>query len=194
MTSLPFIFSAGWASGINAYATVLVLGLLGRFGGVASVPDGLQSSEVLIAAGALFAVEFVTDKVPYLDSAWDTVHTAIRPTVGAVLGLLIAGDSQSLGEATGASVGGGTALLSHMVKAGLRLAVNASPEPFSNIVLSLSEDFAVISVVSLALAEPWLAAAIAGLMLLIGLILLYVLHKVVLRLLGLHRRPGVNSS
>ena len=81
--ALPLAFTTGWASGINAYACVLMLGLLGRFAGVEEVPDALTRTDVMIAAAALFAVEFVADKIPYVDSAWDTISTLIRPTVGA---------------------------------------------------------------------------------------------------------------
>jgi hypothetical protein len=170
--SLPLVFSSGWTAGINAYATVLMMGLLGRFGGVESVPEGLQSDAVLIGAALMFTLEFVADKVPYVDSAWDAVHTAVRPTIGAIIGLLVAGESQDLGDAAGVSIGGGTALLSHAVKAGIRLLVNLSPEPFSNIVLSLAEDATVAGMVSLTLAAPWLAALIALTLLLLGLLAL----------------------
>jgi hypothetical protein len=90
MEALPLAFTTGWASGINAYACVLILGLLGRFAGVAEVPQALTGNGVMIAAGALFAFEFVADKVPYVDSAWDMISTVIRPTVGAVVAALLA--------------------------------------------------------------------------------------------------------
>src|SRR5688500_14518837 len=92
MDTLPTVCATGWASGVNAYATVLLLGIMQRLG-VAGVPDGLGRVEVLAIAAVLFTVELVVDKVPYLDSSWDVVHTAIRPTVGTVLGVMIAGDS-----------------------------------------------------------------------------------------------------
>src|SRR5688572_7216040 len=123
METLPQIFSTGWASGVNAYATVFVLGLLHRMG-VDQVPEALGRPEVLVFAGVLFAIELVVDKVPYLDSGWDAVHTAIRPTVGTILGVLISSDSGNVSELLGGSTGGGTALLTHLVKAGLRLTVN----------------------------------------------------------------------
>ena len=82
-------------------------------------------------------MEFVADKIPYIDSTWDAISTAIRPTVGAVIGVLLAGDASSLDQAVLAVVGGGTALLSHLVKAGSRLAINSSPEPISNVVASV---------------------------------------------------------
>jgi hypothetical protein len=115
----------------------------------------------------LFAVEFVADKIPYVDNVWDAVHTAIRPTLAAVLGALLAGEANDLGEAVAAVLGGTTALASHAAKASLRLAVNASPEPVSNIVLSLAEDSVVVAVLLLAVDHPWWALA-AAFVLLVG--------------------------
>ena len=165
---LPLVFTSGWASGVNAYATVLLLGLLGRYAGLDGVPAGLERTDVLVAAAVMFLLEFVADKVPYLDSAWDAVHTVVRPTVGAAIGLLATGDATSLQAAVLAATGGATALASHAVKAGLRLAVNTSPEPASNVVVSLVEDFSVAGVIALLLAAPWLAAGIAAALLLFG--------------------------
>jgi hypothetical protein len=159
--SVAYAITSGWASGLNVYATILVTGLLGRIGGVDSVPDPLQRTDVLVAAGVLAAIEFVADKIPYVDSAWDAVHTAIRPTLGAVVGALLGGESQDLSGATGAVLGGGTALATHATKAALRLAVNASPEPFSNIMVSLFENTVVVAVILFAVDHPWPALAIA---------------------------------
>ena len=78
MDSLAYVLTSGWASGINVYATILVTGLLGRYGGVEGVPDVLERNEILLPAAALFAIEFVADKIPYVDNVWDAVHTAIR--------------------------------------------------------------------------------------------------------------------
>jgi hypothetical protein len=161
METLPYVLTSGWASGLNVYATVLVTGLLGRWGGVDGVPSALEQTEVLLAAATLFAVEFVADKIPYLDNVWDAVHTAIRPTLAAVIGALLAGEANDLNSAVAAVLGGGTAIASHSAKAGLRLAVNASPEPFSNIVLSLAEDSVVVGVLLLAVDYPWVALTIA---------------------------------
>jgi len=183
---LPLVFTSGWASGVNAYATVLLLGLLGRFAGVDAVPAGLERTDVLVAAAVLYAVEFVADKVPVVDSTWDAVHTAIRPTVGAVIGLLVAGDADSLETAVLASTGGITALVSHLVKSGLRLAVNTSPEPASNIGVSLAEDVSVAGVIAVAVAAPWVAAGIAATLLVTGVVLVGVLAARIRR--GLRRR------
>ncbi len=179
--SLPLVFSSGWASGINAYLVVLVLGVSDRLHDVSQIPDVLHRWDVLAAASFLYAMEFVADKIPYVDSTWDVISTAIRPTVGAVIGVLLAGDATSLDQAVAGTVGGGTALLSHLVKAGGRLAINASPEPVSNIGASLAEDVAVFGVIAFAIDNPQAAAAIAGVLLLAGLVLLVVIGRAVRR-------------
>ena len=170
---LPMVFTSGWASGINAYAVVLILGLFGRFGGVDSVPAALERTDVLVVAAVLFAVEAVADKVPFLDSTWDAIHTVVRPVIGAALGLLLAGDASTFEQAVLATTGGVTAFASHAVKAGLRAAVNTSPEPASNIAVSTAEDLTVAGVVSLSVIQPWVAAALAGCLLVIGLVLAF---------------------
>lgn len=177
MELLPWVFTSGWASGVNSYLVVLMLGLFDKVLAISAVPDVLQRTDVLVAAGALFAVDFVADKVPYLDSTWDAVHTAIRPTVGAVLGALIAGDASSVEQALAATVGGVTALASHAVKAGLRAAVNTSPEPASNVGVSLAEDVGVAGVVSVAVVAPWLAAGVAAALLVTGVVLVVLLLR-----------------
>jgi Domain of unknown function (DUF4126) len=170
------VLSAGWASGVNAYLTVALLNVLGR-AGVGEVPAPLQGDGVLVAALVMYAVEFVVDKVPYLDSAWDVVHTAVRPAVGSVLGAQFAGDAdvRGLDEALAAGGGGATALVSHAIKAGLRLGINASPEPLSNIVVSLVEDVLVAGVTIFAREQPEAAAAIAATLLVLGAALVVLL-------------------
>ena len=181
MDALALTFSSGWASGINAYLVVLVLGISDRVGSFTDVPDVLARWDVLAAAGFLYAMEFIADKIPYIDSTWDAISTAIRPTAGAVIGVLLAGDASSLDQAVLGVVGGGTALLSHLVKAGGRLAINASPEPASNVLASLTEDAAVLGVVWFALENPRPAAAIAGVLLLLGLVMLFLLARLIRR-------------
>ncbi len=176
MELLPAVLASGWASGVNAYLCVLVLGLVGRFAGIDTVPEALTRTDVLVVAAVLYALEFVTDKIPYVDSAWDAISTAIRPTAGVVIGLLIAGDaSTSLEQAVLAASGGGAALLSHLVKGGLRLIVNTSPEPVTNIGVSVGEDVAVAGVTTLAVVEPQVAMGLAGVLLAIGIGLLVLL-------------------
>lgn len=181
MDALALTFSSGWASGINAYLVVLVLGGADRVGSFAEIPDVLGRWDVLAAAGFLYAMEFIADKIPYIDSTWDAISTAIRPTAGAVIGVLLAGDASSLDQAVLGVVGGGAALLSHLAKAGTRLAINASPEPATNILASLTEDAAVLGVVWFSLEHPEAAAAIAGVLLLLGLVVLLLVARLVRR-------------
>lgn len=172
---LPLVFTSGWASGINAYALVLLLGVFGATGVSDDVPATLQRPEVLAVAGALFLCEAVADKIPYVDSAWDAAHTVVRPLAGAWVGALLAGQSGSLSDVAAALIGGSTALASHTVKAGTRMAVNTSPEPFSNVIVSLAEDLGVGGVVTFAMFHPLPAAIIAGTLLLAGLLVLFFL-------------------
>jgi hypothetical protein len=168
MELLPLAFTSGWTSGINAYATVLILGLLGRFVGIGEIPAGLQRTDVLIAAAVLTLIEFVADKVPYVDSIWDAASTVIRPIAGATIGALLAGGNGDLATLTLASVGGITALVSHLVKAGLRLAINTSPEPASNIGASLVGDVSVAGVTAFAVLNPVVAAVLVAVLLVAG--------------------------
>lgn len=179
MELIPWVFTTGWASGINAYLVVFLLGCVERFHPLTQIPDVLARTDVLIVSGVLFLLEVFADKIPYLDSVWDAVHTVIRPAVGAALAYLVAGNASDFTQALMATTGGVTALASHAVKSGLRASVNTSPEPASNIVVSVGEDVTVASVVSLALVAPWVAAVIAGSVLLIGLsVVIFVFRRV----------------
>jgi hypothetical protein len=177
MPAIPLIFTSGWASGINSYAVVLMLGLLGRFDHMSAVPPTLERSDVLAVAAVLFVGQFVVGKIPYLDSAWDLVHTAVRPVVGGAIGVLMAHHAHgSLPQAVGAAaIGGSTALVTHLVKTGVRMGVNTSPEPVSNIIASVLEDLTVAGMVVFALLRPVLAASLAAVLLVLGLILVVLL-------------------
>jgi hypothetical protein len=181
VSALAFVFSSGWASGLNCYLVVLVLGISDRVHDTDQVPNVLGRWDVLGVAAFLYAMEFVADKIPIVDSTWDVVSTAIRPTAGAVVGVLLAGQADSLNGAVAAVVGGGSALLSHAVKTGARLAINSSPEPVTNVGASITEDFLVLGVVWFAIQHPRAAAAIAAVLLVLGLILMYQLGKLVRR-------------
>ncbi|MGR8011068.1 DUF4126 domain-containing protein [Streptomyces hypolithicus] len=183
MSVLPLVFTSGWASGINAYAVVLLLGVFGATGLTDEVPESLQRTDVLVVAGVLFVCEAVADKVPYVDSVWDSVHTVVRPVSGAVVGALLAGQSGSLPDLAAGAVGGTTALMSHVVKAGTRMAVNTSPEPFSNVALSTAEDLGVGAVITFAMFHPVAAAVIAATLLVLGLVILVFLASRIRRFL-----------
>jgi hypothetical protein len=178
---VPMVFSSGWASGVNAYLVVLVFGLADRIGDFSSIPDALGRTDVLTAAGALYAVEFVMDKIPFLDSTWDTISTVTRPAIGTAIALLVAGDAGSVQQAAYGALGGGTALASHLVKAGGRLAINASPEPFTNVAASLGEDATVVGVVLLAIQHPRIALVVTAVLLVVGAYVVYHLLRLVRR-------------
>ena len=173
MLPVSLIFTSGVASGVNSYAAVLVLGLLGRFGHIAAIPPVLERPQVLAAAAVLYIGQFVVGKIPMLDSAWDVVHTALRPVVGGAIGVVMAqrADANSAATIAAAALGGGSALASHVVKTGMRIGVNVSPEPFSNIAASLLEDLGVAGLVSFAVFHPAAAAAVATVVLAIGIAL-----------------------
>ncbi len=153
------IAGTGWASGLNLYLVTVALGLAAR-GGVEGVPAVLGHPAVLAVAVVLLLVEFVADKVAWLDSAWDAVHTVVRPAGGALLGSLLSG-----GELRAAAAAGALALLAHAGKAGLRALANLSPEPFSNVALSVAEDGLAGVTVVLALFAPVLALALVAILL-----------------------------
>src|SRR5262249_51235906 len=121
--------------------------------------------------------QFVFGKIPYVDSAWDAIHTAVRPLMGAAVAALMAGHAHTLPQAAAAAIGGGAALATHLVKTGVRVGVNASPEPVSNIVASLAEDLGVAGIVVLALLHPLVAALIAASLLVIGVAAVILLAK-----------------
>ena len=188
MLPVSLIFTSGVASGVNSYAAVLVLGLLGRFGHIAAIPPVLERPPVLAAAGVLFVGQFVVGKIPMLDSAWDVVHTALRPVVGGAIGVVMAqhGHANTATTVAAAALGGGSALASHVLKTGARVGVNASPEPFSNIIASLLEDLGVVGLVSWAVFHPLAAAIVAAVVLIIGIVLVALLASRIRR--GWQRR------
>jgi hypothetical protein len=150
------------AAGVNLYATVGILGLASRYGWVA-LPEQFKVFDhdlVIYSALALFVIEFVADKIPWVDTLWDGVHTAIRPLGGALIAVSTLGDASPAMQGMVALLGGGLAASSHFTKAGARVTVNASPEPFSNWMLSLTEDVFVFALAALALKFPLLALAV----------------------------------
>lgn len=188
MELIPTAISAGYAAGLNAYGTVVLLGLLGR-AGFGEVPEDLTTDSVLIGAAVLYVIEFVTDKVPYLDNVWDVFHTAIRPAIGSLLGIEFAELDRVTGAETvvAGGAGGVTALTSHALKAGLRLGINTSPEPASNILVSLAEDGIVAVVIALTLKEPLVALAVVIVLLAIGIALVIFLRNRIRRALERRR-------
>jgi len=154
----------GWASGIRLYAVLFIVGGLGYLGW-APLPGGLTVLAhpfVLAASGFMFAVEFFADKIPGVDTAWDAVQTFVRIPAGAALAASVFGDSSAAATLAAAILGGTLAAGSHLTKAGSRMAINTSPEPFSNWAASFGEDLAVGTVLWLAWAHPWVALGIVA--------------------------------
>lgn len=152
----------GWASGLRLYTTLFVVGLAGHLGWVA-LPPGLHLLEhplVLGAAGVMLLVEFFADKIPLLDSVWDTLHTFIRIPAGAALAALVFGGQGVEWQTAMALLGGTLAAGTHFTKAGARAMINTSPEPFSNIAASAGEDAVVLFGLWLMFAHPWLMLAL----------------------------------
>lgn len=167
-STLSLAFGSAWTSGINLYATVTVLGLLQKFGAT-QLPLGLTVLDNwwIIGIGAfLFLVEFFADKIPYVDSVWDVVHTFIRIPAGAIVAYAATSEVNSTVAVIATLLGGGLALTSHGTKAALRATANLSPEPFSNWVLSLVEDGIAILGTILAVIAPFLIMTILGVFLL----------------------------
>ena len=145
-TIIALSMGVAWASGINLYAAILMLGLLGSSGNLVLPPDLqiLANPLVIFAAGAMYIIEFVADKVPGVDNSWDTLHTFIRIPAGAMLAAGAVGEMDPAVSLAAAIVGGGLAAGTHATKAGSRVLINTSPEPFSNWLVSLGEDVTVL--------------------------------------------------
>jgi hypothetical protein len=151
-----------FAAGINLYATVAILGLASRYGWVALPPQYqvFDNNWIIGAALALYVIEFVADKIPWVDSVWDAVHTVIRPVGGALIAVATLGDQAPAAEVLTALFGGALAASTHFSKSGTRVFANASPEPFSNWFLSITEDLFVVGLGALALKYPAAAAIV----------------------------------
>src|SRR5262245_8601045 len=151
------------AAGVNLYATVAILGLASRYHWV-ELPEQFKVFDnpwIIGAAAVLYVVEFVADKVPWVDSIWDSVHTLIRPVGGALIAVASLGDASPLMTGVIALLGGAVAASGHVTKAGTRVAANTSPEPFSNWLLSLAEDAFVIGLSFLTLKFPLIALGVS---------------------------------
>src|SRR5262245_60207834 len=165
---LSAVLGLSFAAGLNAYATVLALGVLDRLG-VVHLPPSLHvvsTIPVLVSAAFLYLVEFVADKIPWFDSIWDGIHTLIRPAAGALLAYGVVGNVEPQWQVIAALAGGSIALTAHTAKASTRAAVNVTPEPFSNWLLSLTEDAVSFFVVWLTAAHPLIGMAVAASLLL----------------------------
>jgi hypothetical protein len=194
---LSIAAALGWASGLRLYAVVFLTGLAGFLGWV-DLPSGLkllQHPAMLGASGLMVFIEFFADKIPGVDSLWDLVHTVVRIPAGAALAASVFGADQATWATVAALLGGTLAATSHVAKATTRAAINTSPEPFSNVAMSLLGDAAVPTLLWLSWAHPvaFFAALLLGLALMVTLIVLLakVLRRLVRRMSSLlARRPA----
>ena len=162
LTTLGRTMGFSFAAGLNLYATVAILGLASRFDWVALPPQFkvFDNDSVIVAAIVMYVIEFVADKIPWVDSLWDGVHTVIRPIGGALIAVATLGHANPTIQGLAALLGGTLAASTHLTKAGTRAVANASPEPFTNWFLSLGEDALVVGLGFLALKYPALAALV----------------------------------
>jgi len=162
LSSLGRTLGFSFAAGINLYATVAILGLASRYGWVDLPPQYkvFDNTWIIAAALALYVIEFIADKIPWVDTAWDAVHTAVRPIGGAVIAVATLGDASPTTKVMIALLGAALAASTHFGKAGTRVIANASPEPFTNWALSLGEDAFVVGLGVLALKYPAAAAVV----------------------------------
>lgn len=175
------------AAGVNLYATVAILGLASRYQWV-QLPEQFKVFDnpwIIGLAGVLYVVEFVADKVPWVDSIWDSIHTLIRPIGGALIAVASLGDANPVVTGLIALLGGAVAASSHATKAGTRVAANTSPEPFSNWFLSLAEDAFVIGLSVITLKFPLIALGMS----VVILVLIVLTIRAVWRWLRQRRRP-----
>jgi len=185
LQTLGLALGAGFSSGLNLYATIATLGLLERFG-IIHLPGSLQVLShpwVLGIAIALYAIEFLADKIPYLDSVWDAVHTLIRPPAAALLAYDATIAAPPEWRWGAALLAGGVALTSHGTKASTRAAVNTSPEPFSNWMLSLGEDALAVWLTWMATVHPTATIVIVVLLIALSGFLLFHLFRFLRRAL-----------
>jgi hypothetical protein len=161
--ALAQVVALAFASGLNVYATIAVLGLTEHYHLVA-LPEQFRAFDHPVVIGlalAMYVVEFVADKIPWFDSIWDAVHTVVRPIGGALIAVNAIGHATPVATALAALLGGTIAMTTHVTKAATRAAVNVSPEPFSNWFLSVSEDVIAVGISYLALQHPLIASAVA---------------------------------
>lgn len=183
LTTLGFAAGSAWLSGINLYATVLMLGLLQRFH-FAHLPGDLSYLEhtwVLVLAGALYSVQFIADKIPAVDSAWDVVHTFIRVPAGAILAATAFAHFDPSVRLAALLLGGGVALSSHSAKTATRLVANTSPEPLSNIALSLLGDAVTLAGTLLMAVHPVVILACVTVAVIVSVFLFRILWKTMRR-------------
>jgi hypothetical protein len=192
ITTLGRTLGFSFAAGVNLYATVAMLGLASRFGWV-QLPEQFNvfnHDYVIAAAVVMYVVEFFADKIPYVDTVWDMIHTAIRPVGGALIAVSTLGEASPATQGLIALLGGTVAAGSHLTKTSTRAVANTSPEPFSNWILSLGEDVFVVGLAYLAMQYPAVALIVAVVLLTLIAIFAVVIIRTVRRWFSRRLRPA----
>lgn len=186
LNSIGVLLGSSWASGVNLYLTVAGLGIASRFGWI-NLPgnmDAVSHPLVIIVALLIYAVEFFADKIPLVDSAWDSVHTFIRPVGGAALAYMAMADAGPAIQLPVALVSGSIAMDSHLTKATTRLAINTSPEPVTNSIASVTEDGLVLGALWLIIKHPIISAIAVILFILFSIWFLKKMFRFVKKVFG----------
>lgn len=195
MDVIPLILGSSWASGVNLYLTLAGLGIANRVGWV-SLPghlDGISHPLIILLAILLFAVEFCADKIPMVDSAWDAVHTFIRPIGGTVIGYLAMAEANPVAQTSVALLTGSIALDSHMTKATTRAAINTSPEPVTNSIASVTEDVSVLGALYLIINHPVIISILVILFIIFSIWFLKKMFHLVKKIFGMNKGEDIHE-
>lgn len=186
ISNLGTMLGASWASGINLYMTVAALGLMNRFGAI-NLPgnlDILSNPIVITVAIIMYLIEFFADKIPYVDSAWDSIHTIVRPAGSSMMAYMAFSQSPEAMQLSAALLSGGIALDAHLTKATARVAINTSPEPITNSVASVTEDGLVAVALWLVVTHPFVAALLVISFIVFSVWFLKVMYRFVKKVFG----------
>jgi hypothetical protein len=196
LQNVSVLLGSSWASGVNLYLTIAGLGIVDRLG-LIQLPgnlDAISSTPVIIVALALFVIEFFADKIPYVDSMWDSVHTFIRPLGGTVLAYMAMAETAPAAQVSVALLCGAVSMDSHLTKATSRVAINTSPEPFTNWTASISEDILVLAVLWFVVKHPLIAGIFVVLFILFSLWFLKTMFRFVKKMFHVVARPKPENA
>jgi len=197
VNSIGLLFGSGWASGMNLYMTVAILGIAQRLHWI-SLPGNMtivSNPLIILIAVLMYLVEFVADKIPYFDSIWDSIHTFIRPVGGAALGFMAAANAGPVLQTAATLLSGALAADSHLTKATVRVAINTSPEPVTNSIASVTEDISVAGMLYLVIKHPIIATIVVVLFVFISIWLLRKLFRFLKKVFSfLFRGSGAKSA
>ncbi|MBU4343477.1 MAG: DUF4126 domain-containing protein [Candidatus Omnitrophica bacterium] len=196
LSNLGALLGCSWASGVNLYLTIAVLGILDKMN-ILSLPGDLEAISnpfIIGIAIAMYLVEFFADKIPLVDSAWDSIHTFIRPIGGAALSYMAMADMGPVAQIPAALLSGTIAMDSHLTKATARAAINTSPEPFTNSIASVSEDAMVVGVIWMIVKHPIIAGIAVILFVLFSIWFLKMMFRFVKKIFGRGKKDETDKK